>query len=64
MPFSKLVRSKVSRNVGKKIRAKTKGKIKTASPAKISSRIKVYREKVCCLIILKIFKEQFKLLLL
>jgi len=40
----------VAKKVGLKIRAKTNGSMKTASPAKISRRIKLYFDIVFCLI--------------
>jgi len=51
MPSSKFVRLKVVKKVGLKIRAKTKGRMKTASPAKISRKIKLYFDITRCLII-------------
>jgi hypothetical protein len=39
MPISVLVSENVSRKVGLKIRASTKGKIKTASPAKMRRKM-------------------------
>jgi hypothetical protein len=48
-PNSKFVNSKVAKKVGLKTRASTNGRIKTASPAKISKRIKLYFENLFCL---------------
>jgi hypothetical protein len=46
----------VTKKVGLKIRAKTNGSIKTASPAKISRKIKLYFDIACCLIMVDYYK--------
>jgi len=49
-PNSKFVSSKVAKKVGLKTRASTNGSMKTASPAKMSRKIKLYFDIICCLI--------------